>query len=553
MSLIHEQKTSAATRAPSRSLWRRFRFPLIVLAVFGGIFAIPWICIGLGVDTDGAMMLLMLTQWHAPALAVLLLLVWWLFFSAFRRLTRLAVLALAIVAGAGLYFSVRQVELTKGRVGLVPRLHFIWEPTAKERLDAYLAQQPATDDDLPPIDAKIGSEDFPRYRGANFDGVVSFARLETDWARYPPKVLWQHPCPGGYSGVAVAGNIAVTLEQRDGEETIVCYDRATGRQRWLHPYGAFYKDAMKMGDGPRSTPTIHSNYIFSIGATGELVCLNVNGKKQWGKNILSVAKAKNIKWGLTGSPLIVDDLVVAHAGIDPDAPADSSLIAFEQTTGEIRWQKGHRKAGYSSPQLAVLDNTPQILLFDGEGLVSYDKAGNELWQHRWVTYEEMNSIQPVIVGSDRVFISSELSNGCAMLHVKAPDKDKASWRVMKVWENKNLAARYANPVTDGKSIFGLHNLQGVLTCLDAETGSVKWKGNREGPGQMLLADAVLLVVNGDTGEVALFETDSAECNQLARYRVFETRDKTWNTPALAGDQLFVRNQAEIACLKLPRR
>src|SRR5262249_52477475 len=309
----------------------------------------------------------------------------------------------------------------------------------------------------------------------------------------------------------------------------------------------------KMGDGPRSTPTIHNNYIFSIGATGELVCLNVNGKKQWGKNILSVAQAKNIKWGLTGSPLIVDDLVVAHAGIDPDAPADSSLIAFEQTTGEIRWQKGNRKAAYSSPQLAVLDNTPQILLFDGEGLVSYDKAGKELWQHPWVTDYEMNSIQPVIVGKDRVFISSELSNGCAMLRVKAPDNDNPAWGVTKVWQCKNLAARYANPVTDGKSIFGLHNLQGVLTCLDVETGSIKWKGNREGPGQMLLADGVLLVVNGDTGDVALFETDSSECHQLARYRVFEKRDKTWNTPAMAGDQLFARNQAEIACLKLPRR
>ena len=86
--------------------------------------------------------------------------------------------------------------------------------------------------------------------------------------------------------------------------------------------------------------------------------------------------------------------------------------------------------------------------------------------------------------------------------------------------------------------------------MDVETGKVKWRGEREGPGQLLLADRVLLVVNGDNGQVALFATDSLTCHELARHRLWE--DKTWNTPALAGDQLFVRNQAQIVCLRLPQ-
>jgi outer membrane protein assembly factor BamB len=539
-------------QTPPFSFWRRFRFPLIVLVIFGCIFAIPWICVALNIETDGAIPLFMLTQWHGPALAVLLIGVWWLFFSGFRWITRLGVVALAVLAVTGFSYSVREVELTKGRIGLVPRFHFAWEPSANEQLAAYLQHQPARGDELAAIDPKIGPEDFPGYRGTKLDGVVPFARLATDWTARPPTVLWQHPCAGGYSGVAVAGNIAVTLEQRDAREAVVCYDRATGRQRWVYPYGVYYKDPLHMGDGPRSTPTIHNDHIFSIGASGDLVCLDAKGKKQWSANVLHDAKAKNIKWGLSGSPLVVDDLVVAHAGIDEDAPANFALIAYEQATGKIRWRAGNRKAGYSSPQLATLAGRPQILLFDGGGLASYDpKTGAELWQFPWVTMYEMNSIQPVVLGNDRVFISSELQNGCVMLSVKAPDHASSSpWSVETLWQNKNLAARYANPVTDGKDIFGLHNMQGVLTCLDAETGKVKWKGDREGPGQLLLAGRVLLVVNGDYGEVALFATDSSTCNELARYRLFG--DKTWNTPALAGDQLFVRNQAKIACLRLPQ-
>jgi outer membrane protein assembly factor BamB len=547
MSLTHEQKNEA----PAFSWWRTFRFPLIVLVICGAIFAIPWVCLALEIDIEDALIFRFVTQWHVPALAVLIIAVWWLFFSGVPWSTRLGVAFAVVLAVAGFFVITRERELTMGRVALVPRFQFIWETSAEAKLAQDRDSESRKTHALPAIDATVGPEDFPRYRGPNLDGIVAFAKLQTNWQEYPPKRLWNKSCPGGYSGIAVAGNIAVTLQQRKGQEVVVCYDRATGRERWNYPYDAFHEDIM--GNGPRSTPAIHERRIFTIGATGEMVCLNAEGEKQWSANILELAKAKNIKWGLTGSPLIVDDLVIAHAGIDPQAPAGSALIAFEQATGEIRWQTGNRKAGYSSPQLAVLDNTPQILLFDGEGLISYDKAGNELWQHPWLTDWDMNSIQPVVLGNDRVFISSEMSNGCAMLRVKAPKADKASWTVEVLWENKRLAARYANPVSDGKHIFGLHNTGGVLTCLNASDGTLKWKGERCGPGQMLLADGVLLVVNGDTGEVSLFETDSQSCSELGRLAVFEKKDKTWNTPALAGDHLFVRNQAEIACWKLPRR
>jgi outer membrane protein assembly factor BamB len=67
---------------------------------------------------------------------------------------------------------------------------------------------------------------------------------------------------------------------------------------------------------------------------------------------------------------------------------------------------------------------------------------------------------------------------------------------------------------------------------------------------MLLVDDVLLIVS-DQGEISLLQTDAAQATVLAKHRVFDR--KSWNTPAIAGDQLFLRNQFEIACFKLPRR
>jgi outer membrane protein assembly factor BamB len=549
----NETQPARPVQKPPATLLRRLRFPLIVIAICGALFAIPWIWIALGIDTDGMLMPFMVSQWHVPALGVLLIALWWVFFSSFRWTTRIAGVVAVLLVCFGIARTVREVELTMGRVGLVPRLHFVWEPTVNEQLADYLKHEAVQKDGMPPTDANIGAEDFPRYRGAKLDGVVHFANLQSDWSQHPPTVLWKHPCPGGYSGMAVAGNMVVTIEQRDTGECVVCYDRATGRQRWAYAYGVFYKDAMLMGDGPRSTPTIHAGHVYSLGALGDLVCLDANGKKVWSANVLTDAKAKNTKWGLSGSPLIVDDLVIANAGIDEEAPANSALIAYEMANGAIRWRAGNQKAGYSSPQLATLASVPQILLFDGGGLAGYDpKTGAELWQYPWVTQYEMNSIQPVVLGDDRVFISSEQQNGCSLVRVQAPAPSSSDkWKVETVWHKKTLAARYANPVTDGKYIYGLHDTPGILTCLDADTGNVRWKGDREGPGQLLLVGRQLLLINGNHGEVALFDTDSSACNELARFPV--TGDKTWNTPALAGDQLFVRNQAMIACVKLPRK
>ena len=552
MSLAPEQKSPPAIQTPRFSLWRLLRFPLIILIVFGCIVASPWVCLALNVDLEQewAQFFFMVTQWLAPAVAVVILLLWWMLFSDVRWITRFAGFLVVGAIAAGFIYSQRKGELTIGDVGLIPRFHFFWEPSAEEKHAQFMASSSKKTDNLPSIDASVGPEDFPSYRGPKRDGVITFAKLHRNWDGAAPVVSWRHPCPGGYGGVAVAGNIVVTLEQHESQEVVACYDRATGRPRWAYAYNGAYKDIM--GDGPRSTPTIHGKMIFSIGATGELVCLNAEGKLQWSKNVLAEAKAKNVKWGLTGSPLIVDDLVIAHAGIDPDAPADSALIAFEQADGKVRWKTGNRKAGYSSPQLATLAKVPQILLFDGAGLVSYDpKTGKELWTFPWITDFEMNSIQPLVVGDDSVFISSELKNGCALLRLKSADKE--SWTVETVWQNKNLAARYANPVTDGKHIFGLHNTDGFLRALDVSDGRITARGERQGPGQMLLVDDLLLVVNGKTGDVGLFETADASCKELGRFSAFENRDKTWNTPALAGDQLFIRNQAEIACVKLPRR
>lgn len=529
-----------ATAAPPRRRWY-LRFPVIVLFLIGLAIVVPRVYELFDLDPGPLMYVRMIGTWVVmacvPALAV------WFVFSHYAWQTKLGIVGGVAVAGLVGVALVREVDLTGS---WAPMFHFRWEPDPAARLGQYLREAPANSV-AGGADLSIGPVDFPRYRGTNCDGVVKGVTLATDWQAQPPKLLWRHACGGGYAGCAVAGNSAITIEQRYQDEAVVCYDRATGRERWVYSYPALFHRSEPMGgDGPRATPTIHDGLVYSLGATGVLVCLDAGGRARWKVNILDDNRAANIDWGMSGSPLIVDNLVVVNPGIDPAQNAGMALAAYDRITGKKVWAANNRQAGYSSPQLATLAGKRQILLFDAVGLGGFDPAdGRQLWSHPWETMMGMNTSQPLVIGSDQVLISSELSNGAAVLRIK---RDGDQFAVEEVWQNRYLASKFSNPVLHDGHIYGINYT--ILTSIDAATGQRRWKDGRFGHGQVLLVGDVVLVL-GEAGDVALVAADPAAYRELARMKVFT--GKTWNTPALAGNQLFVRNHREMACYELPTK
>ncbi len=524
-----------------RTTWRRLRFPLGVLVVIGLAIVVPKVWDRLQWD-PGALMIIRMTGTWLSVAGVVALPVWFFAFSGFHWETKLTTVVVLLVVAGAFAGAVRKVELSGG---WEPMLRWRWQPDPAVRFNDYLAQaQPGAA--LPPIDLTIGPLDFPRYRGALGDGVIRGVRLANDWTAAPPRQLWRHPCGGGYAGFAVAGNVAVTIEQRHAQEVVVCYDRGSGSERWTYGYAARFHASEPMGgDGPRATPTIHDGAVYSLGATGVLVCLDgATGQERWQVNILDDNDAANVAWAMSGSPLIVDDLVVVNPGIDAARNAGKSLAAYDRKTGKKVWAAQNRTAAYSSPQLATLAGKRQILIFDAIGLAGCDPAdGHELWSHPWETMLGMNISQPLLLGDDRVLISSEQSNGAAVLQIVA---DGAGFGVKEVWHNRALASKFSNPVYRDGHVYSLN--YGILTCISAAAGERRWKDKRYGHGQILLAGDVILVLS-EKGEIALVAADADGFRELATSSALD--GKTWNTPALAGNQLFVRNHTEMACYELP--
>jgi outer membrane protein assembly factor BamB len=515
----------------------RYWFPRVLIALEAINLAAIWVCPSDGFDQAGRISLTIMSL----LLLTVLLAAWVMFFSGWKASLRLAVVGLPLaVAILGSLTLVRGVQFTGD---MLPLLKFRWSGDHDTELEVHRRSQGAA---ATPIVLDQGPTDFPEYRGVGRDGVVQGPPLARDWKAHPPRQIWRQPVGGGYAAFAIAGNSAVTIEQRRDQEAVVCYDTATGQERWVYSYPALFHETMG-GDGPRATPTISGGDVYSLGATGMLVCLDAaTGKKKWSHDILE--GNSNIPWGMSGSPLVYDQIVVVNPGAQQPAARGRAVVAFDRATGQKVWSSGNSPAGYASPMLATLGGRRQLLIFDSDGFGGYDPSrGQELWRYPWKTNPDVNAAQPLVLPGDRVFISSGYGHGCDLVHI---EEVKGEWKATPVWPEtpkRKLRCKFASPVAYQGYIYGLDD--GFLACLDEATGERKWRDGHYGHGQLLLAGDVLLVLTENPGKLVLVEASPAGRHELASLRAI-SGDKTWNVPALADGKAYVRNSEEMACYDL---
>jgi outer membrane protein assembly factor BamB len=379
-----------------------------------------------------------------------------------------------------------------------------------------------------------GRNSWTTIRGARRDGKYD-ERIRTNWPANGLPLLWKQPIGVGYASFAIADGRAFTIEQRRQQEVAVAYDFATGREIWKQAWNAEYVDSN--GDGPRSTPTWDQGRLYALGATGELRCLDANtGAVVWGKNILSDNQAQNLQWAMAASPLIVDDKVI----VLPGGTAGKSVVAYNKVTGAPVWRSQNDQQAYVSPMLVELGGRRQIVVVSASRVMGLaPESGALLWSHPWSTEYGINVSQPIVVDSNRFFISSGYGKGAALIELKGSGN---SFTPSVVWENTYMKNKFNSSVLYNGYVYGMD--EQFLTCVDVNTGERKWKGSRYGYGQVLLAGGHLVVSNGDTGEISLVKASPDQYSEVAKFSALQ--GKTWNYPAIADGRLLVRNATEMA-------
>jgi outer membrane protein assembly factor BamB len=442
-------------------------------------------------------------------------------------------------------------------------LKWRWTPTAEDRLLAQAQETPVApktaDVALPaapvaiapapetapaktaapvaPLPVKMEVR-WPGFRGGERNSVVRGVHIETDWSASPPAELWRRAVGPGWSSFAVAGDLLFTQEQRGPDEIVAAYRASNGKPVWMH------KDPVRFyesngGAGPRGTPTIEAGRVYAIGATGILNSLDAaTGTLVWRRETVADSGIKLPGWGITSSPLLVDDVVVVAVS--------GALVAYDRASGDKRWFVKSTGGGYSSPQLVTVDGVKQILLLAGSGLTSVSPAdGAVLWRS---AFAGVPIVQPAVIGDrDILFTSSDAMGGLGARRL-ALSHDSAGWKVEERWNSNGLKPYFNDYVIHKGHAYGFDG--NILACIDLADGSRKWKGGRYGNGQVvLLADQDLLLVISEEGELALVSATPDQFREIAG-RIPAIEGKTWNHPVIVGDRLYVRNGQEMAAFRL---
>jgi len=360
----------------------------------------------------------------------------------------------------------------------------------------------------------------------------------TQWPATGLTPIWKQPIGLGYASFVVADGRAYTIEQRRNQEMVTAYDVNSGREIWKQGWNALYTD--ETGDGPRATPTWDNGKLYALGATGELRCLDAqSGSVIWSKNILSENGAENLTWAMAASPLIVDDKVI----VIPGGRGGKSVVAYNKANGAPVWKALDDGAAYVSPMLATLAGRRQVVIVTASRVLGVaPENGTLLWSHPWDTSSGINCSQPIAVGPNRLFISAGYGKGAALLEISGSGK---SMSARTVWENVNMKNKFNSSVVYQGHAYGLD--EGILTCVDVNTGERKWKGGRYGYGQVLLARGHL-IVQADNGELVLVKATPQQHTEVARFQAIQ--GKSWNIPAIAGGKLLVRNATEMAAYNI---
>jgi outer membrane protein assembly factor BamB len=450
---------------------------------------------------------------------------------------RLGLLAFLVLTWS--YFALIRIDGIDADLKATARWR--WTPTEEE---LFLAEKARETTSLSPSGPALtlSPGDWPAFRGPDRDGVIPGVTLATDWSTTPPRLLWRHRVGPAWSSVIVVGDRLFTQEQRGEQETVVCYEVATGREVWVHADPVRFSETVS-GAGPRATPTFAAGRLFTQGGTGLVNCLDAaTGERIWSRDVAAEAPAKPPAWGYASSPLIAGGKVIVFAGGD----GDRNLLAYEADSGDPAWAAPASHDSYSSPQLATLAGRRQCLFLGDHGLTSVDPlTGTVLWQFGWVMANAPRCVQAHVLGDSQLVAGTLTGPGVALANVK---QEGEAWQVTEVWSTTQLKPEFPDFVVHAGHAYGFDGA--FLSCIDLASGKRRWKEGRYGRGAvLLLPQQSLLLVISEKGEILLLAADPERHRELARFQALA--GKTWNHPVIAHGRLYVRNAEEMACYELP--
>jgi outer membrane protein assembly factor BamB len=414
------------------------------------------------------------------------------------------------------------------------------------------------------------AENWPQWRGPGSQGISTEAQLPTEWTA-AKNIAWKTELPSGHSSPIVWGDRIFVTAAVEGD--IVPGAKAVGHtvdgQPWIHPdsvaadrkhmlkvmaldvktgkvlwdrtayEGTVYDARHRRSSFAGPTAVTDGGMVYAYFGPDGLYAYDFSGRLAW----KVVEPFKTLGLGTGTSPVLFQNLVIVQR--DEDEGKASLVAAYDKRTGKEVWKTRRPvQISWSTPVLAAVGSSTELVTNGTEHVIAYDPAtGRELWR---TTGVESNAIHTPLVGKGLVIVSAGF-----------PAKKVIAIRIGAVAAGKRVAWEYAkgtgyvlSNILYGDYVYLLTD-SGVVTCVDAETGAIRYEGGRPPVSARFMGSPVafggFIAMTSEEGET--FMLRAGPKHEIVRTNTVD--EPVYSSPAIANGRIYIRGEKHLFAITNP--
>jgi outer membrane protein assembly factor BamB len=413
---------------------------------------------------------------------------------------------------------------------------------------------------------------WPQWRGPGGQGISTEKNLPTEWSA-TKNIKWKTPIAGrGHSSPIVWGNRiflttaiegeivpgAKAVKHMDGDKEflhpdsvgadhkhtfkVICLNADTGKILWEQTAyeGTPYDNRHRKSSFASSTPVTDGKLVYAFFGTEGLYAYDMGGKLAWKADL---GKLGTVGMGTGTSPILYENLLILQC--DEENGAASFIVALDKKTGREVWKSPRKvQVSWATPILVRAPERTELITSGSETIIAYDPAtGKELWRHKGV---ESNAIPSPVANREMVFVSAGSPAKIAMA-IRLGGSGDLTNSANVAWKYSKGTAYVPSPILYGDYLY-LTTDKGILTCLDAKTGEVKYDGGRVPIPATFTASPVAF-----EGKILLTSEDGDTFIVRAgpKHEILGTNslsEPVYASPAIADRKIFIRGERNIYCI-----
>lgn len=409
----------------------------------------------------------------------------------------------------------------------------------------------------------LHAENWPHWRGPNYDGSSQTANLPTIWST-TDNVKWVAPMPGESAATPIVWQDRVFVSSMDTPTNnllSICLDSKSGKVLWQKKSG--------QGNGFRGrhneaspSPVTDGERVYFYYGTGGLVCYDFDGNKIWERNIETDFGKFAVQFGYASSPLLYNNrlyiqVLQRNTPSESGQPLESYLLAIDPKTGKDLWKHvrpsdAMRESleAYTTPIPFEGNGRKEIIIHGGDYTTGHDAAtGKELW--RWGNYNlnkitSWRIVPSAVTGGGNIYVSAPKRAPLYAVPGGATGRlniDQAAWKF------EAYPTDVCTPLFYNNRLYVFDGDRHVINCLDPKSGKIIWTGNLGGKTVFRSSptggDGKIYLMN-ENGLVVILDAGGDAFKEINRVEIMEG-PCTSSIPLVDGC-LFIRTAKNLYCV-----